>query len=72
MEAVDFNKVIEVYTKNKLFELSLNRLGFVNSNKNNCNNFMLYILTKVKGFYDNENNFSSLKNNINELYNYII
>lgn len=70
METVDFSNIFKQYIKNNTSNMEVTKLGFVNTIKSFCNNFVLYMFSNFKNVY-NDTTDKKLKNNIDKLYNYI-
>ena len=69
---INFNTLLDSYTKSIINNNNMSNLGIVNKNDSICKNFILWINYKMKDIYDLLSTENETKENIENLYNYLI
>lgn len=69
---IDFNKLLDLYIKSIINNNNMSNLGIVNKTDNICENFILWINYKMKDIYNLLSTENEIKENIENLYNYLI
>lgn len=69
---IDFNKLLDLYIKSIINNNNMSNLGIVNKTDNICKNFILWINYKMKDIYSLLSTENETKENIENLYNYLI
>lgn len=69
---IDFNKLLDLYVKSIINNNNMSNLGIVNKTDDICKNFILWINYKMKDIYSLLSTENETKENIENLYNYLI
>ena len=72
MVNADFNNTLTLFVKKTNDSKALNKLGFVDDSGGFCTSFMLYMFIHFKRLYYNIYIENEIKQNIDNIYNYII